>query len=294
VNFQMSRLRLASVGPDPARYDPLEFDLRKPDQTGPADSVLFLPNTGGKTVLMRLLFSVLHPPIVERIGTEETAQRQKNLLGYVLERDTAHVVIEWRRVEAGRFVDDEALVTGLVAEWRGGKPTGKPEDLNKLWYSIRGPVHLVGVDRLAFEIDVVSDTGSVRRRLPLRRFREQLEELRKMDTRTKLELSTTEVQRDWIDHLDKLGLDRALFRYQGEISHNEAGASAIAGGQEQNRTYDRSAKREPVPERSIAEHSIIGRERQRDHRPIETGVPRKTSKISEYLISGFWLLHSSR
>ncbi len=228
MNFQITRIRLASVGPDAARYDPLELDLRKPDLTGPSDSVLFLPNTGGKTVLMRLLFSVLHPPIVERIGTEETAQRQKNLLGYVLERDTAHVVVEWRRVEEGRFADGEALVTGLAAEWRGGKPTGKPEDLIKLWYSIRGPIHLVGVDRLAFEIDLTSDSGPARRRLPLRRFREQLEELKKTGAHTRVELSTTDVQRDWIEHLDKLGLDRALFRYQGEMNHNEAGASAIA------------------------------------------------------------------
>jgi hypothetical protein len=81
VNYQITRIRLASVGPEPARYDPLEIDLRRPDLSGPADTVLFLPNTGGKTVLMRLLFSVLHPPIVERIGTEETAHHKKNLLG---------------------------------------------------------------------------------------------------------------------------------------------------------------------------------------------------------------------
>ena len=228
MNFQISRIRLVSVGPDPARYDPLELDLRKPDHAGPSDTVLFLPNTGGKTVLMRLLFSVLHPPIVERIGTEETTQRQKNLLGYVLEHDTSHVVVEWRRVEDGRFVDGNVLITGLVAEWRGGRPTGKPEDLARLWYSIRGPADLIGVDRIAFDIEVVTDGGSARRRLPLRRFREQLEELKKSTSQTPLELSTTEVQRDWIDHLDKLGLDRALFRYQGEMNHNEAGASAIA------------------------------------------------------------------
>jgi hypothetical protein len=230
VNFQVTRIRLASVGPEPARFDPLELDLRRPDQTGPADTVLFLPNTGGKTVLMRLLFSVLHPPIVERIGTEETAHHKKNLLGYILDRDTAHIVIEWRRVEEGRFADEEALVTGLVAEWRDGRRPAepKPEDLKKLWYSIRGPTGMVGVDHLAFEIDVAADGGTVRRRLPLRRFQEQLEELKKTGARTKLEVSTTSVQRDWVEHLDKLGLDRALFRYQGEMNHNEAGASAIA------------------------------------------------------------------
>lgn len=230
MNFQITRIRLVSVGPEPARYDPLELDLRRPDQTGPADTVLFLPNTGGKTVLMRLLFSVLHPPIVERIGTEETAHHKKNLLGYVLDRDTAHVVIEWRRVEEGRFADEEVLVTGLAAEWREGRRPAepKPEDLKRLWYSIRGPLEMVGVDQLTFEVDVAADGGTVRRRLPLRRFQEQLEELKKTGLRTKLEVSTTSVQRDWVEHLDKLGLDRALFRYQGEMNHNEAGASAIA------------------------------------------------------------------
>jgi hypothetical protein len=230
VNFQITRIRLASVGPEPARFDPLELDLRRPDQTGPADTVLFLPNTGGKTVLMRLLFSVLHPPIVERIGTEETAHHKKNLLGYVLDRDTAHVAIEWRRVEEGRFADEEALVTGLVAEWREGRRPAdpKPEDLKNLWYSIRGPVGMVGVDRLTFEIDIAADGGTVRRRIPLRRFREQVEEVQNTGVSAKLEVSTTSVQRDWVDHLDKLGLDRALFRYQGEMNHNEAGASAIA------------------------------------------------------------------
>lgn len=230
MNFQITRIRLASVGPEPARYDPLDLDLRKPDQTGPAETVLFLPNTGGKTVLMRLLFSVLHPPIVERIGTEETSHQKKNLLGYVLDRDTAHVAIEWRRVEEGRFADDEVLVTGLVAEWREHRRPAdpKPDDLKRLWYSVRGPVGMAGVDQLVFEIDVAQESGSVRRRLPLRRFQEQLEELRKAGVRAKLEVTTTNVQRDWVDHLDKLGLDRALFRYQGEMNHNEAGASAIA------------------------------------------------------------------
>lgn len=230
MKFQITRIKLVSVGPEPARYDPLDLDLCRPDQTGPADTVLFLPNTGGKTVLMRLLFSVLHPPIVERIGTEETSHQKKNLLGYVLDRDTAHVVIEWRRVESGRFADDQVLVTGLVAEWRESRRPAdpKPEDLKRVWYSVRGAAGMVGISELIFEIESPSDNGPTRRRLPLRRFREQLEELKKSGQRTKLEVSTTEVQREWVDHLDKLGLDRALFRYQGEMNHNEAGASAIA------------------------------------------------------------------
>lgn len=226
MNYQISRIRLASVGPEPARFEPLDLDLANADGTGPADTVVFLPNTGGKTVLLRLLFSVLHPPIVERIGTEEVTGRSRNLTGYVLERDTAHVMIEWRKAEDGLFVDDEVLLTGLVAEWRGGRPTGQPGDLVRVWYSVRGIQESVGIDTVAVEAQADGDDGPVRRRLPLRRFREQLVEIAKRDRA--IQVTITETQRDWIEHLESLGLDRVLFRYQGEMNHNEAGASAIA------------------------------------------------------------------
>ena len=228
MNLHVTRIRLSSVGPEPARFDPLDLDLMNSDGTGPADTVLFLPNTGGKTVLLRLLFSVLHPPIVERIGSEEAARRGRNLAGYILERDTAHVVVEWRRAEQGRFVGDEVLLTGLVAEWRGGRPTGNPSDLMRLWYSIRGHSDSVGIDMLTFDVAGASGDNHVRRRLPLRQFRESLGELSTSRRRGGVEVTLTDVQRDWVEHLDALGLDRALFRYQGEMNHNEAGASAIA------------------------------------------------------------------
>jgi hypothetical protein len=227
VNHHITRIRLASVGPEPARFDPLDLDLRNPEGTGPADSVLYLPNTGGKTVLLRLLFSVLHPPVVDRIGTEETSSRRsKNIVGYVLDRDTAHIVLEWRRAEKGQFADTECLLTGLVAEWRGGVPTGNPGDLVRLWYTVKGPIDQVGIDHLVFDAPGSNDDEPIRRRLPLRKFREQLEELGR--GRGGPAVSTTDTQRVWVEHLDKLGLDPTLFRYQGQMNHNEAGASAIA------------------------------------------------------------------
>jgi hypothetical protein len=227
VNYYITRIRLASVGPAPARFDPLDLDLTDPNGPGPVDSVLYLPNTGGKTVLLRLLFAVLHPPAVEKIGAEEApGRRSKNILGYVLEHDTAHVVVEWRRAERGRFADQECLLTGLVAEWRGGVPTGNPADLVRVWYTVKGPVDEVGIDRLVFDAPGNGGDGSVRRRIPLRRYREQLEELGR--GRGGPAVSTTETQRAWVEHLDKLGLDPALFRYQAQMNRNEAGASAIA------------------------------------------------------------------
>ncbi|HJU24281.1 MAG TPA: hypothetical protein VJ891_17390, partial [Casimicrobiaceae bacterium] len=226
MNYHLTRVRLCSVGPEPARFDPLDLRFLRHDHTGPAHSVLYLPNTGGKTVLLRLLFSVLHPPIVEKIGSEETSERRnKNLPGYVLERDTSHIVMEWRLATAGQFVDEEVLVTGLVAEWPGRKPSANAKDLDREWYSIRGSAAEVGIDRLVFD---VSDETGARRRVPMQAFVESVEELGRGGGRNRPVVTTTRVQRTWMEHLDALGLDRALFRYQGKMNHNEAGASAIA------------------------------------------------------------------
>jgi hypothetical protein len=135
--------------------------------------------------------------------------------------------VEWRRAEDGRFVDDEVLLTGLVAEWRGGRATGNPSDLVRVWYTIRGQAGVVDATRLVFDVETSTQEGSSRRRLSLRQYREQLAELGK-GGRGAPTVTATEVQREWVEHLDSLGLDRALFRYQGEMNHNEAGASAIA------------------------------------------------------------------
>lgn len=228
MKWHIARMRLVSVGPEPARYDPLELRFIAPDGSGPADSVLLLPNTGGKTVLLRLIFSVLHPPAVEKIGSEETSGRRiRNLPGYVLERDTAHVAIEWRRAQDGQFIDDRALVTGLVAEWRGGRVTDSPTtDLLKVWYAVEGDGVSLDLDALSVDAIVEENGNATRRRYRLRQFRERLEESGRQ--RGAPQTTVTDVQRDWVEHLDAVGLDHALFRYQADMNHNEAGASAIA------------------------------------------------------------------
>lgn len=225
MNYQMTGIRLSAVGPDPARFDPLELSFVNPDGTGPEDVVLYLPNTGGKTVLLRLLFGVLQPQAAERVGSEEAARRTLGMTGYVGERDTSHVAIEWRIAAGGRFVDDSVLVTGQVAEWRGGRPSGNPSDLVRLWYSIKGPAGAVGLDHLPIE---TQGSEGVRRRERLRAFREWLNELAKTERRGGPSVTVVETQRDWLVHLESLGLDPAIFEYQARMNHDEAGASALA------------------------------------------------------------------
>ncbi len=94
MKLQISRIYLAGIGHTEARADPLTLTLLGHADAKPEDSLLFLRNAGGKTSLMRELFSMLHPAIVERIGREDTAGRTGNLVDYILRTDTAHVVVE--------------------------------------------------------------------------------------------------------------------------------------------------------------------------------------------------------
>lgn len=60
--YELSRVRLHAVGPKGARYQDVTLDLRRSPSSQPSGaSVLFLENGGGKTVLVRLIFSVILP-----------------------------------------------------------------------------------------------------------------------------------------------------------------------------------------------------------------------------------------
>lgn len=148
--YELTRVRLFSVGPTAARYQDVALDLRgvgapvkvavqedlfapdaldrtTPRRPSPA-SVLFLENGGGKSVLLKLIFSVLLPGRRQVVGTTSTTV----LENFVLAEDVAHVVCEWMHVGTGRL-----LVTGKVSEWRGHVASTDPEKLADAWYSFR-------------------------------------------------------------------------------------------------------------------------------------------------------------
>src|ERR1700749_2504980 len=110
--YELSRVRLFSVGPPGARYQDVCLDLRGvgepvsaapqsdlfededvdasgsdrvPRRPSPA-SVLFLENGGGKSVLLKLVFSVLLPGRRQVVGTTSTDVLAKFVLG----EDVAH------------------------------------------------------------------------------------------------------------------------------------------------------------------------------------------------------------
>ena len=180
-------------GPEPAA-------ARRPS---PA-SVLFLENGGGKSVLMKLIFSVVLPGRRHVVGTSNG----RVLDNFVLPRDCGQVICEWQHAVTG-----DRVVTGKVSEWRGRGPADGGR-LAEAWYSLR--------PRAGLELTS----------LPLRRdgrlvtlggFREELTRAHAADP--SLELTWETHQGAWLEHLDGLGLDPELFRYQRAMNAGEGEAA---------------------------------------------------------------------
>ncbi|MFP5069528.1 hypothetical protein ACLFMI_07660 [Pseudonocardia nantongensis] len=224
--YELTRVRLFSVGPTAARYQDVSLDFRgvgrpvqvavqedlfapdavdrTPRRPSPA-SVLFLENGGGKSVLLKLIFSVLLPGRRQVVGTSSTTV----LENFVLGEDVAHVVCEWMHVRTGRL-----LVTGKVSEWRGHVASSDPEKLADAWYAFR-PVPGLGLDDLP-----LTHEG---RRVTMASFKDRL--LTAQREQPECELAWETGHRDWTRHLVDVGLDPELFRYQRAMNAGEGEAA---------------------------------------------------------------------
>jgi hypothetical protein len=227
--YELSRVRLHSVGPAGARYQDVLLDfsgagdvVRAPTQDAlfsagihateqglprrpsPA-SVLFLENGGGKSVLIKLIFSVMLPGRRQVVGTTSTRVLEK----FVAAKDVAQVVLEWQHTETGR-----RIVTGKVSEWRGHVVSQDPANLVDSWFCFRPSAEL-DLESLPF-----TDEG---RLLTMSAFVERLEAAHRAEP--ELELFWTRRHHEWTERLDALGLDTELFRYQRAMNAGEGEAA---------------------------------------------------------------------
>ncbi|TNC23044.1 coiled-coil domain-containing protein [Amycolatopsis alkalitolerans] len=227
--YELSRVRLHSVGPAGARYQDVVLDfsgvgpvVRAPAQDAlftagihaaaeglprrpsPA-SVLFLENGGGKSVLIKLIFSVMLPGRRQVVGTTNTRVLEK----FVGAKDVSHVVLEWQHTETG-----QRIITGKVSEWRGHVVSGDPANLIDSWFCFR-PSASTGLESLPFAEDG--------RLLTMSAFAERLDAAHAAEP--ELELSWTRRHHEWTERLDTLGLDTELFRYQRAMNAGEGEAA---------------------------------------------------------------------
>ncbi|MEU1807226.1 hypothetical protein ABZ562_40585, partial [Streptomyces sp. NPDC019937] len=241
--YELSRIRLYSIGPAGARYADTVLDLRgvgdpvpspaptqaeffedepvgPPRRPAPA-GVLFLENGGGKSVLLKLIFSVMLPGHRNTLGGASSGVLRK----FLLADDCGHVALEWQHTVTG-----ESIVVGKVSEWRGRQVSNDPRKFAEAWYSFR-PGPGLSLDSLP-----VAEAASVRpaaegastargRRRTMKGFRDALTEAGKAYPH--LDVAWVEIHERWNEHLGELGLDPELFRYQREMNADEGEAAGL-------------------------------------------------------------------
>ncbi|MFE7262894.1 hypothetical protein ACFU9B_12685 [Streptomyces sp. NPDC057592] len=241
--YELSRVRLYSIGPAGARYADTVLDLRgvgepvpnpapaqaeffeeepvgPPRRPAPA-GVLFLENGGGKSVLLKLIFSVMLPGHRNTLGGASSGVLRK----FLLADDCGHVALEWQHTLTG-----ECVVVGKVSEWRGRQVSNDPRKFAEAWYSFR-PGPGLSLDSLP-----VAEATSVRRpaegvsgaqgrRRTMKGFRDALTEAGKFYQH--LDVHWEEIHDRWNEHLGDLGLDPELFRYQREMNADEGEAAGL-------------------------------------------------------------------
>lgn len=244
--YELSRIRLYSIGPAGARYADTVLDLRgvggEVPQPAPAQGdffaaepagpprrpapagVLFLENGGGKSVLLKLIFSVMLPGHRNTLGGASSGVLRK----FLLADDTGHVALEWQHTVTG-----EQIVVGKVSEWRGRQVSGDPRKFAEAWYSFR-PGPGMGLDGLpvaemsaaaAVRPAAEGASGARGRRRTMKGFRDALTEAGKAYPH--LDVVWEEIHERWNEHLGRLGLDPELFRYQREMNADEGEAAGL-------------------------------------------------------------------
>ncbi|AQT71496.1 hypothetical protein [Streptomyces sp. fd1-xmd] len=241
--YELSRIRLYSIGPAGARYADTVLDLRgvgepvphpapaqaeffEEEPTGPPRrpapaGVLFLENGGGKSVLLKLIFSVMLPGHRNTLGGASSGVLRK----FLLADDCGHVALEWQHTQTG-----ECVVVGKVSEWRGRQVSNDPRKFAEAWYSFRpGPGlsldSLPVAESTAVRPPVEGASGAQGRRRTMKGFRDALTEAGKAYPH--LEVCFEEIHDRWNEHLTELGLDPELFRYQREMNADEGEAAGL-------------------------------------------------------------------
>ncbi|MCB5165234.1 hypothetical protein LG634_10385 [Streptomyces bambusae] len=241
--YELSRIRLYSIGPAGARYADTVLDLRgvgepvphpaptqaeffEDEPTGPPRrpapaGVLFLENGGGKSVLLKLIFSVMLPGHRNTLGGASSGVLRK----FLLADDCGHVALEWQHTRTG-----ECVVVGKVSEWRGRQVSNDPRKFAEAWYSFR-PGPGLSLDSLpvaeATSVRPAAEgtSGAQGRRRTMKGFRDAVTEAAKVYPH--LDVYWEEIHDRWNEHLGDLGLDPELFRYQREMNADEGEAAGL-------------------------------------------------------------------
>lgn len=213
--YELNRIRLVSIGPRGARYGDVTLDLSGQGETVAATSLfdtssrrpspyslLMLENGGGKSVLLKLLFSVVLPGRRKTIGGSALDK-------FVLDGDTGHVALEWMHVVSG-----QRLVTAKAYQRRASTKSNT-NPLAEAWYSFR-PSTTLDLQTLP-----VADEDRRRR---LDGYKQAVDEANRLDATTQL-VWLGEDQKGWREHLRAQDIEPDLFDLQRSMNVDEGEAA---------------------------------------------------------------------
>lgn len=219
MTWQTTAVRYVSIGEKSARFRDLTLSFNVDGDS--VETVIWLPNGGGKSSLMSLKSAVVLPAARDFTGAgrEDGERRPRRLDDYVTSGDTSHTVIEWTADNANDLLGTRhQLLTGAIYEWpnRQRPAVDQAGSLNKLWWSA------VPTDGL---FDLTNLPVRDGRLLTLAQFRDRLRDIN--TTHPELQIRIASTQNEWEKQLGELGIDTALYRYQARMNTSEGGIAKV-------------------------------------------------------------------
>lgn len=223
---RLLRVHFSSIGDRDARLAPLTLDFRhaapgEESGTG-ADTVIWLRNAGGKSSMLNLFYSVFRPSAREFLGASAEGKARR-LEQYVKGRDLAFVVTEWdveAPAEPTLFAQApvRTRVIGQILAWRNQQRSSDLSNLRRLFFSLVTQPGQV-------ELDTLPILGLGKPVESFDAFRDWLRDLQHRVSTT--QVVTTDHQLKWHQHLESIGLDPELFRYQLAMNRREGAADEV-------------------------------------------------------------------
>lgn len=189
----------------------------------PVESVIWLKNGGGKSSMIALESAVVLPTKNDFTGSgrEGSAKRPRQLEDYIPD-GTGHTVLSWSAPDTSSiFGGRRRLLTGAVYEWpdrRRPASDSASRPATKWWWSASPVPGVLCLD----EVPIKDVAG---RQLTSAQFKDRLRNLNA--EHPELQLQIRETMGSWTAHLDELGIDTALHRYQARMNRSEGGIAKI-------------------------------------------------------------------
>ncbi|HFE47312.1 MAG TPA: hypothetical protein ENJ18_17795, partial [Nannocystis exedens] len=216
---RLLRAHFASIGHRDARLAPLTLDFRHATDGTGADSVVWLRNGGGKSSVINLFFSIFRPSRREFLGSSAEGKARR-IEDYIKAQDLACAVTEWDVTPLGApslFAEPprDVRIVGQALSWKGLRRSKETSNLRRLFFSIKAKPGVLGFDEIPVQ-------GLGEPESSFEHLRDWLRET--AAAHPGLEITTTESQRAWLEHLEKIGIDSELFRYQIRMNLREGAA----------------------------------------------------------------------